>query len=109
MRPLLTPAQLSKPRTPAALLEWVERKSKAFGTSQNAKAYARSRAKLPKKFWEEIRPLAHFAVRRFGHRSDVRVTPNLGNENFDAAISVSGQGSVMSRSLLNAERATALN
>ena len=91
MRPLLTHTQLSKPRTPVALLEWVERKSKAFGASQKAKAYARSRTQLPKKFWEEIRPLAHFAVRRFGHRSDVRITPNLGNENFDATISVPGQ------------------
>lgn len=89
--PILSRSQIQRPRTPAALLSWVETKGAKLGSSRRAKAYARSGRELPKKYFEEIRPLALFAKRRYGDRSDVRITPNLDNDNFDAVVSIPGE------------------
>jgi len=87
---ILTRAQMTRPRTPAGLFGWVEAKSRRLGSTRTAKAYARSNV-LAKKFYEEIRPMALYALRRYGSRSDVRITPNLTNDNFDAVVAVPGE------------------
>ncbi len=79
------------PRTPAALKAWVDAKGEELGATLKAKAYARSGAKLPKKLYDEVRPLALFAWREFGNRNDVKVAPNLSNDNYDGVITVADQ------------------
>ncbi|MDP3786737.1 MAG: hypothetical protein Q8R05_04205 [Candidatus Omnitrophota bacterium] len=78
-------------RTPAALKAWVDAKCEELGATPEAKAYARSGAQLPKKLYDEVCPLALFAWCEFGNRDDVKVTPNLNNDNYDGVITVSGQ------------------
>src|SRR5712672_4308946 len=75
--PFLTRADLARERTPAELLTWVNAKCEELGGTPEAKKFARSGDHLAKKFYDEIRPLALFAWREFGDRSDVRLTPNL--------------------------------
>jgi len=87
----LTQAQMEQPRAPGELLSWVESKGREMASTREGKTYARSRAPLPKKFCEELRPLALFAAHRYGGRSDVRLLPNLNNEGFDARITVPGE------------------
>ncbi len=81
-------------RTPAALKEWVDARCVELGATPEAKAYARSGALLPKKLYDEVRPLALFAWREFGNRDNVKVTPNLNNDNYDGVITVYGQPSL---------------
>lgn len=81
---VLDPNDMVRPRTPRELRAWVETKSAELSQSAEAKVYAR-RERLPKKLWEEIRPFALFADKRFGSASVVCI-PNLGNENFDGRI-----------------------
>lgn len=79
---------MERQRSPSELLAWVTAKCNELGATPDAKAFARSGALLPKKFYEEMRPLAIFANREFAGRDDVLVHPNLGNDNFDARITV---------------------
>ena len=83
---------MERSRRPSELLAWVTAKCKELGATPDANAFARSGALLPKKFYEEVRPLAIFADREFPGRDDVLVQPNLDNDNFDARITV-GSGS----------------
>ena len=73
-------------RTPQALCDWVDSKTSALSKTEDGKRFARSGALLPKKLWEEVRPLGLFARHRYGSRSDVKCTPNLNNENYDGRI-----------------------
>ncbi len=57
-----------------------------FDSSKETRDYALLRAGLAKKFMEEVYPLSFFVGHRYSGRSDVRVKPNLGNENYDAEI-----------------------
>lgn len=91
---ILKHEELEVMRTPAALKAWVDAKCEELGATPEAKAYARSGAQLPKKLYDEVRPLALFAWREFGNRDDVKVTPNLNNDNYDGVITVSGQPSL---------------
>ncbi len=61
-------------------------KCKELGATPDAKAFARSGALLPKKFYDELFPLAIYVQREFSSRADARVSPHLGNANFDATI-----------------------
>ena len=58
--------------------------------TKEGKAYSRSGAILPKKLWEEIRPLGLFTLYRYGDKG-VRCTPNLNNDNYDGKIEFSDQ------------------
>jgi hypothetical protein len=73
-------------RAPSALCEWVVSKASALSETDEGKRFARSGATLPKKLWEEIRPLGLFAFHRYGLGSDVKCTPNLNNESYDGRI-----------------------
>lgn len=73
-------------RTPQELCDWVNSKTSELSVTDEGKRYARSGALLPKKLWEEIRPLSLFARRHYGLRDGVRCTPNLANDNFDGKI-----------------------
>jgi hypothetical protein len=82
---ILNATDMEQSRTPRELCDWVDAKAAEFSSTQEAKKYARSGARLPKKLWEEIRPLAHFARCRYGDNG-VRCTPNLSNDNYDGRI-----------------------
>ena len=76
------------PRKPHELCDWVNSKALELSQTKEGKAYARSGAILPKKLWEEIRPLGLFALSRFGAEG-VTCTPNLSNDNYDGTIEFS--------------------
>lgn len=82
---ILNATDMEQSRTPRELCDWVDSKAAEFSATQAAKDYARSGARLPKKLWEEIRPLALFSRCRYGD-SGVRCTPNLSNDNYDGKI-----------------------
>lgn len=90
MRPtaILDATDMSEARTPAELAAWVERKCRELSATAEAKAFARSGASLAKKFYDEIFPLARFSAHEYAGRSDVLIRPNLGNENFDAHVTL---------------------
>jgi hypothetical protein len=80
---------MERSRTPRELCDWVDAKAAELSRTTEGKRYARSGALLPKKFWEEIRPLGLFALRRYGDKG-VRCTPNLTNDNYDGKIEFPG-------------------
>lgn len=73
-------------RTAKELWDWVDVKASALSDTEDGKRYARSGAQLPKKLWEEIRPLGIFVMRHYGPTGDIKCTPNLTNENYDGRI-----------------------
>ncbi|UVT15756.1 MAG: hypothetical protein H8K04_18455 [Nitrospira sp.] len=73
-------------RTPQELYDWVNSKSSELSETAEGKRYARSGALLPKKLWDEIRPLGLFAYCLYGQRTDVKCTPSLTNDNYDGRI-----------------------
>ena len=83
---ILDAADMKTPRSPADFIAWAMRKAEEFGATQDTRNYARSGALLPKKFYDEIYPLALFVRREFGEFPDALVSPNLSNDNFDATI-----------------------
>ena len=85
---ILDRSDMERPRRPSELLAWVMAKCNELGATPDAKAFARSGALLPKKFYDEVYPLALFADREFAGRDDVLVQPNLDNDNFDGRITV---------------------
>lgn len=83
---VLQQIDLETTRTPRELCDWVDSKAAALSETDEGKRFARSGATLPKKLWEEIRPLGLFAFRRYGLRRDVKCTPNLNSKNYDGRI-----------------------
>lgn len=61
VKAILQRADMEVPRSPRELCDWVDSKSAALSQTKEGKDYARSGAILPKKLWEEIRPLGLFA------------------------------------------------
>jgi hypothetical protein len=85
-QPPLIKSDVEQPRSPVELLTWVTAKCEELGSTPENKKYARSGASLPKKFYNEVRPLALFAWHEFCDHPNILVTPNLSNENFDGVI-----------------------
>lgn len=85
---ILNRADMELSRTPRELCDWVDSKAVELSKTKEGKAYARSGALLPKKLWEEVRPLGLFALCRYGD-TGVRCTPNLTNDNYDGKIEFS--------------------
>lgn len=85
---ILNRANMELSRTPRELCDWIDAKAAELSKTKEGKAYARSGALLPKKLWEEIRPLGLFALCRYGDKG-VRCTPNLTNDNYDGKIEFS--------------------
>jgi hypothetical protein len=85
----LNRADMELPRTPRELCDWVDSKAIELSKTSEGKAYARSGRLLPKKLWEEVRPLGLFALHRYGNEG-VKCTPNLTNANYDGKIEFSG-------------------
>ena len=83
---LLSEAEMGATRTPDDLARWASETCTILEQSKESRAYARSGERLPKNFWEEIRPFSIFASSRFGARTDVKCTPNLGSHNCDGVI-----------------------
>jgi len=85
---ILQRSDMELSRSPRELCEWVDSKTSELSQTKEAKDYARSGKTLPKKFWEEVRPLGLFALCRYGAES-VQCTPNLSNDNYDGKIEFS--------------------
>lgn len=83
---ILQRADMEISRTPQELCDWVDLKTSELSETAEGKRYARSGALLPKKLWEEIRPLGLFARCLYGQRTYVKCTPNLANNNYDGRI-----------------------
>lgn len=82
---ILIRSDMEMSRSPQELCNWVDAKAAELAETKEGKLYARSGSTLPKKLWEEIRPLALFALIRYGDKG-VRCTPNLTNDNYDGKI-----------------------
>lgn len=95
---ILDRSDMERPRSPSELFAWVMAKCNELGATPEAKAFARSAALLPKKFYDEVYPLALFAQREFGGRDDVLVQPNFDNDNFDGRITI-GTGAVRKKTI----------
>ncbi len=87
---ILDGSDMQKARTAAEFIAWVEQKLSELSATAEAKAFARSGAMSAKKFYDEIFPLARFAAHEYVGRNDVLIRPNLGNENFDAHVTLGG-------------------
>jgi hypothetical protein len=85
---ILQRAEMEVPRSPRELCDWVDSKASELSQTKEGKDYARSGAMLPKKLWEEVRPLGLFALFRYGEEG-VKCTPNLSNDNYDGKIEFS--------------------
>lgn len=76
---------METPRTPEELCAWVERKTSALSETKETRRFART-ARLPKKLWEEIRPLCLFGHHLYAKSDAVKCRPKLGNQSYDATI-----------------------
>lgn len=85
---ILNLADMQLSRTPRELCDWVNSRAVELSKTSEGKEYARSGKQLPKKFWEEVRPLGLFALCCYGEEG-VRCTPNLTNDNYDGKIEFS--------------------
>ena len=84
---LLDPQELTTPRTPTQLAQWVEEKCRLFASHEEAKEWVLLHKGPFKKFYEEVHPLSLFAIHLFEGRSDIQCIPNLDDRNdFDAVI-----------------------
>jgi hypothetical protein len=83
---ILNPTDMEISRTPRELCDWVDSRASLLSETDEGKHYARSGARLPKKLWEEIRPLGLFALLSFGSKKGIKCTPNLTNDNYDGKI-----------------------
>jgi hypothetical protein len=79
---LLTVEELTTPRIPMELDQWVENKGYMFKGNRCALLHEG----LFKKFFEEVFPLNLFVKRLYAKRADIQCTPNLDNRDFDAII-----------------------
>ena len=87
---ILDAVDMTTPRSLANFIAWATRKAEELSATPGMKEYARSGASLPKKFYDEIYPLALFVRCEFAEFPDALVSPNLSNDNFDATIVLLG-------------------
>jgi hypothetical protein len=93
---ILGASEMSTPRLAPDFVAWVKKKAQELGASPEAKAFARSGARLPKKFYDELYPLGLFVKHEFAAMSDAVVMPNLRDkDNFDAIISFRGRADTL--------------
>ena len=89
---ILDASDMAQARTPAEFVAWVGRRGDELSATEEAKVFARSGALLVKKLYDEIFPLARFVAIEYAGRNDVLVQPNLGNDNFDAHVTLGDSG-----------------
>ena len=77
---------MEKSRPAKDFYKWMSSKNKELSSSPEARTFARSGSQLPRKFYDEIFPLAIFVEIEYPDESEVVVQPHLGNDNFDASI-----------------------
>jgi hypothetical protein len=85
-RSLLPLAELTTPRTPAALAKWIAETCDAIADVEEAREPALMHQRPFKEFYEEIYPLSLFVTHRYPGREDIFITPNLDNRHFDAVV-----------------------
>jgi hypothetical protein len=87
---ILNAADMAQARSPENLRSWVSQKCRELAQSPEAKGFSQSGAPLAKKFHDEIYPLSVFVAHEYRGRGDVLIQPNLGNDNFDAKVTITG-------------------
>lgn len=90
MRPpeILNAVDMMTPRTVPDFLAWVTQKEEDLSAIPKAEQFIGSTLKT--KFYDEIYPLSVYVKREYSNNSDVIVTPNLNNDNFDATVTFKG-------------------
>lgn len=83
---LLPVSELTKSRTPADLIAWVDDRCRAIADVEATREPALMHYRPFKEFYEEVFPLSRFVSHAYAGRTDVSVTPNLDNRPFDALI-----------------------
>jgi hypothetical protein len=83
---ILLQADMEIQRTPQELCDWVDEEISELSGTDEGNRYGRSGKLLPKKLWEEIRPLGLFARWLYGFRIGIKCTPNLINDNYQGII-----------------------
>ena len=83
---LIKTSDLSAPRTPLQLSDWIESKLNEAKRLPLGKKAVRSRTNLWKEFIEEVLPLCNWALATFGENSNIQLQPVIGNQPFDAII-----------------------
>jgi len=83
---LLPVAELTRARSPADLIGWVDYTLEAIAALPETKEPALMHRRPFKEFYEEIYPLSLFVTRYYAGREDVLITPNLDNRHFDAVV-----------------------
>jgi hypothetical protein len=81
----LTTQDIQRPRTPAALVEWVACVRRAVWLDGTELTKAKRKQGLYKEFIDEVTPLSEFCSIRFNEF--VLVTPVIGNQAYDAKVS----------------------
>jgi len=84
----VTEQELTKVRTPGELARWVAQKTDELASQPGGKDAVRMRSGLCKQLTEEVYPLSILASHAYGNRDDVTIEPVLGNQNYDAIITV---------------------
>lgn len=83
---ILNEHELTKERTPAELLSWVEATIERIGSTDEGEKALRLGKGLVEKLTAEVSPLAIFGVHKFGKSVTVKLKPVLGNQNYDAIV-----------------------
>jgi hypothetical protein len=84
---LLTVEELTTPRSPTELADWVENKCRIFASHDEAKKWVLLHEGLFKEFYEEVYSLNIFATHLYTGRPDIQCIPNLDKKrDFDAVI-----------------------
>lgn len=82
----VTQEELIVERTPQNLIHWVDQKLQEISQQEGGKEALRRRKGLCKYFMEEIYPIRILAEFQFAGRSDIKLQPVIGNQNYDALI-----------------------
>lgn len=85
---ILNAVDMMTPRTVPNFLAWVTQKGEDLSAIPKAEQYIGSTLKT--KFYDEIYPLSVYIKREYSNNSEVVVTPNLNNDNFDATVTFEG-------------------
>lgn len=85
---VLDATEMEKARTPAEFVAWVEQKRCELNAITKSKAIDISGDPLVKKFYDEVFPLSRFSTHEYVGRNDVLIRYKLGNDNFDAHVTL---------------------
>ncbi len=83
---LLTETELTTPRTPKELAQWLDEKLRYLADHKEARRWVLLHEGLSKNLHEEIYPLSLFATHYYGERANIQCIYRLDHADFDALI-----------------------